>query len=278
MVVEAWQFKAIERVRDVLAADEGVKGLVLIGSYTRDDIRTDVWSDVDIVIAISDNALARFYPATDWISAIGEPYCFSQSSTSDYYVTRAYLLDGSRLDFVIVSESSLERIGEWEANPLRYVNTCLFSRSAALERALSMSFPPPTLKPIPPEEFDRMANDFWFKGMLAVNKIGRDELLVAPHLSLDMIRDCLVLAMMLRDRETGSDHHRDGSEGNHFIELLQATQQPYTANGILDSIERSAQAFDDLASKWREGCKPRRGALLKWIEEARKNKEHLPCT
>ncbi|HET6453302.1 MAG TPA: aminoglycoside 6-adenylyltransferase [Armatimonadota bacterium] len=80
MVVEAWQFKAIERVRDVLAADEGVKGLVLIGSYTPDDIRTDVWSDVDIVAVVADEAISRFCLANDWISAIGEPYCFSQSS------------------------------------------------------------------------------------------------------------------------------------------------------------------------------------------------------
>ena len=93
-----------------------------------------------------------------------------------------------------------------------------------------------------------------------------------------MIRDCLMLAMMIRDRETGSDHHRDGSEGNHFIELLRATQQPYTANGILDGIERSAQAFDDLASKWREGYKPRRGALSRWVKQVRENKEGFPCT
>ena len=277
MALDGWQCKTIEQVKAVLERDEDVRGLVLIGSYTRDDIRTDIWSDVDIVIVVAGQALSRFYPATDWVSAIGEPYCFSQSSTNDYCVTRVYFEDGRRLDVVIASESSLAAIEAWEDNPLRYTNTCLFSRSPALDRALSMHFSPPVLKPVSPEEFDRMANDFVFKGMLAVSKIGRAELLVALHLSLDMIRDCLVLAMMIRDRENGSDHHRDGSEGNHFIELLQATQQPYTANGILDSIERSAQAFDDLASKWREGCKPRRGALLKWIEEARKNEEDLPC-
>ena len=167
---EGWQQKAIERMKDVLAADEDVRGLVLIGSYTRDDIRTDIWSDVDIVIAISDNALARFYPATDWTSAIGEPYCFSQWSTKDYRVTRVYLMDGSRLDFVIATESSLTTIEAWEDNPLRYTNTCLFSRSPALDRALSMHFSPPILKPISSEEFDRMVNDFRFKGMLAVRR------------------------------------------------------------------------------------------------------------
>ena len=269
MLVDSWQYQAIERVKAVLEADEDVRGLVLIGSYTRDDVRTDAWSDVDLVVVVYDEALARFYPATDWMSAIGEPYCFSQSSTGDHQVTRVYLTDGCRLDFVIASESSLERISEWEANPLRYENTCLFSRSAALDQALSMSFSPPTLKPVSSEEFDLMANDFRFKGMLAVSKIGRAELLVALHLSLDMIRDCLVLAMMLRDRETGTDHHRDGSQGNHYVGELEGLCRPFTATGILDSIQANAIAFDGLAAEWMAGYEPGRGPLLRWIEQAR---------
>lgn len=273
MAVDGWQQKAIERVKAVLEADDDVKGLVLIGSYTRTDVGTDIWSDIDLVVTVADEALSRFSPATDWISAIGEPYCFSQSNTDDYHVTRAYLIDGSRLDIVIVSESSLERIGEWETNPLRYMNTCLFSRSPALDRALSMSFPPPTLKPVSSEEFDRMANDFWFKGMLAVSKIGRTELLVALHLCLDMIRDCLVLAMMLRDRETGSDHHRDGSQGNHSVGELENACRPFTAAGMLQSIMQSALTFDRLAGQWTECYKPRSGPLSQWIEQVMKSKE-----
>ena len=269
MAVDGWQHRAIERVKAVLETDPRVRGLVLIGSYAGDDIKTDIWSDVDLVIIIADDALSGFYPATDWISAIGEPFCFSQSSTDDYYVTRVYLVDGSGLDFVIVTESSLQGIGRWEANPLRYTNTCLFSRSQALDRALSMSFPPPILKPITPETFDRMANDFWFKGMLAVSKIGRQELLVALHLSLDMIRDYLVLAMMLRDRDTGSDHHRDGSQGNHYIDELQGACRPFTATGILDSLDQSAIAFDRLASQWEPDYEPRQQLLHERIKQAR---------
>jgi hypothetical protein len=274
MASDGWQQKAIKRVKAVLEADEDVKGLVLIGSYTRDDIKTDIWSDVDIVVVVADQAVSKFYPATDWISPIGEPYCFNQSSTDDYSVTRAYQIDGSRLDFMIVSESSLKAIGEWEDNPLRYINTCLFSRSPVLDEALGMSFPPAVLKPVPPEQFDRTANDFRFKGMLAVSKIGREELLVALHLSLDMIRDCLVLAMMLRDREAGSNHHRDGSQGNHFIAKLQSTQQPYSAQGILNSIEQSALAFDRLAVQFRDGYEPRSEPLLEWVRQARKQSTH----
>lgn len=265
-----WQQKMIERIQEHLSRDEGVTGLVLLGSFTRDDIATDIWSDVDLVVAVRDEASVRLWPATEWLSALGDVFCTSQNSADDWHVTRAYYADGPRIDFVIATESSLARIEEWENNPLRYANVCLFSRSAALDRALSLTFPPPAPKPVAPEDFERMANDFWFKGMLAVSKVGRDELLVALHLSLDMIRDCLVLGMMLRDRETGTDHHRDGTQGNDFVAALDATRQPYTALGILDSIEQSAIVFDKLAAQWDPNRHEAHGPLLSWIGRARR--------
>ncbi|MCX6376619.1 MAG: aminoglycoside 6-adenylyltransferase, partial [Armatimonadetes bacterium] len=245
-----WQQKTIERIKEHLSRDEDVRGLVLIGSYTRDDLAPDAWSDADLVMIIRDEALSRFYPATDWLGDVGEIFCASQSSTTNYYVSRACFTDGRRIDFVIAAEGSLASIEQWEKNPLAYTNLCLFSCSPMLDKVLGMTFPPSALKPVASEDFERMANDFWFKGMLAVSKVWRDELLVALHLSLDMIRDCLVLGMMLRDRETGSDHHRDGAQGNRFVSTLERTRQPYTALGILDSIEQSAIVFDMAGGAW----------------------------
>jgi len=271
MKTDQWQADAIQQVTNLLSKNEDVCGLVLIGSYTRDDLAPDAWSDVDLTLVVRDEALGRFWPATDWLGDMGELFCTSQSSTEDYHVTRAYFVDGRRIDFVIMAEGSLAGIGEWQDNPLRYVNQCLFSRTPVLDQALRSEFPPPALKPVAPEDFERMANDFWFKGMLAVSKVAREELLVGLHLSLDMIRDCLVLGMMLRDRETGTDHHRDGTQGNPFVGALEETRQPYTALGILDSIEQSAIAFDGLAADWNLNWQEARGPLLSWIEHARRS-------
>ena len=268
---ELWQEDAIQQVTDLLSRDEDVRGLVLVGSYTRDDLAPDAWSDTDLVMIIRDEALSRFFPATDWLVDMGELFCTSHSSTGCYDVTRACFTDGRRIDFVIMTEESLAGIEQWEKNPLGYVNVCLFSRSAALDRALDLTFPPLALKPVPAEDFQQMANDFWFKGMLAVSKAAREELLVALHLSLDMIRDCLVLGMMLRDRETGTDHHRDGTQGNRFVSVLERTRQPYTALGILDSIEQSAIVFDKLAAQWNPNWQEARAPLLSWIERARRS-------
>ena len=264
-----WQDEAVRGLRAELEADEGVRGLVVIGSVTRADLEIDMWSDLDVAVVIDDRAVHRFGSSVDWAASVGEIYAYSRSKTEYYGVTRVYFTDGRRIDFVIIPASSLEKIDGWEHNPLRYNNECIFSRSPALDLALSRTFSPPTLKPVSPEELDRLANDFWFKGMLAVSKVGRNELLVALHLSLDMIRDCLVLAMMLRDRATVTDHHRDGAHGNHFVAELESTHRPYTAEGILLSIEESALAFDRLMPQLVEGYQPRRGPLVDWIAKAR---------
>jgi hypothetical protein len=111
-------------------------------------------------------------------------------------------------------------------------------------------------------------NGFWFKGIVAVQKVVRDDLLVALHLSLGMIQDCCVLAMMLRDRETGTTRHRGGT-GNDMVAELEATRQPHTAAGILASIEQTAIHFDRLAARWSIEYRVSRYPLIAWIEVAR---------
>ena len=260
----------IAALTELLEPDQDVLGLVLIGSFAASDVKPDEWSDIDFVLVVGDAAFRRFYPETGWVARLGDPYAFSQSGNEFFGVTRVHLSDGRRVDFVIVPESSLDRVGEWASNPLRWQKQCLFSRSAALDRVLARTFPPYAPMPVSRDQIERMANDLRFKGMLAVGKCARNELLVALHLSLDMIRDCLVLAMMLRDRETGTDHHTDGSRGNQFVAELEDTRRPYTAEGILDSIERSAIAFDSLAARLVDGYEEGRGPLVKMVERARK--------
>jgi len=267
--MDLWHETTTRQVEGLLSADEAVKGLVIIGSCARSDVALDPWSDIDLAVVVDDQAVERFYPATEWIARFGEPYCFSLNSAGHFGVLRAQFVDGRRLDFVIIAESALEKIDEWERNPLRYENRLLFSRSPMLDRVLGRQSPPPVFTPLTQQQFERMANDFRFKGMLAVSKAARNELLVAVHLGLDMVRDCLVLGMALRDRQTRSDHHRDGSEGNHFLEPLEKTRQSYTALGILDSIEQSAIVFDKLAAQWQDGYHECCGPLLEYVERAR---------
>lgn len=101
----------------------------------------------------------------------------------------------------------------------------------------------------------------------AVHKVARNDLLIA--MQLDLVRDCCVLEMMLRDRAKGTNHHREGGVGNRFVAGFGSFQQPPTALGILRTIEKSSVLLDKLTAHRSDAYRQRRHTLLSWIGWAR---------
>ena len=105
--------------------------------------------------------------------------------------------------------------------------------------------------------------------MLAVYKVVRNDLLIALHLAQDLIRDCSVLGMLLRDRATGTNIHKHGGTGNQLVAQLETTQKPFTPIGILDSIKASNEIFEKLTCEWSPTYQENRYLLLEWIKKAK---------
>jgi hypothetical protein len=85
---------------------------------------------------------------------------------------------------------------------------------------------------------------------LAAAKLGRGELLISLHLTLELMRACLVQAMLLRDRDVGTTIHRFGSErdatADRIIELL---RPPLGATPRPNIIERVVHLYGRLRSE-----------------------------
>lgn len=261
-----WQAQAIQDLVALFEAHEAVRALLLKGSCANPAIQADTWSDVDVTVVVADGTLAEFFPTLRWLAPLGEVYTFSQSSNDYINTTRACLIDFRRFDCAFVEESA------FQSHPLQSeALRPLFSRSSLVDAALARA----TLGPLPAsgltqEQFEQMSNDFWFKGMLTTSKVMRGDLLIATHLALELLQDVCVLAMVLRDRATGTSHHRAGGQGNTFIAKLDAAPpHPFTAAGILDSVQQSCVLFDDLARQWSQDYREQRHPLLAWISFAR---------
>src|SRR5207302_5166411 len=153
---------------------------------------------------------------------------------------RACFADFRRIDFVITTESALEWVEEWPRVSFWKGVRLVFSRSSRVDAVLARTFPRPPPGLMTEDAFQTMVNSFWFKGMLALTKVMRDDRLIALHLALEMVQDCCVLGMLLRDRAEGTDHHRHGGSGNEVAALLEATRHPHTVAGLLDTLERAA--------------------------------------
>ncbi|HET8631871.1 MAG TPA: nucleotidyltransferase domain-containing protein [Thermomicrobiales bacterium] len=265
-----WQEGLARELAALLEPDAGVRALALFGSAARGGEACDAWSDVDALVVVDGRARERFYPAPGWLRQLGDLYAWDQSAGEFAATTRVCFRDLRRLDLVIATEAALARIADWPRVPFWGGVRVLFSRSAVADHALAGPFARPAPPLLTPEEYAALANRFWFKATLAVGKVARGDLLIALHLALDLVRDCCVLGMVLRDRETGTAHHREGGSGNEVVAGLAGAAQPYTAAGILESVEQSAVAFDRLARRWSAGYREQRGPLLALIERARR--------
>lgn len=262
---EDWQFDAVERLVALLEPDPDVVGLALGGSLVRAPENQDAWSDVDALVIVRDASFARFFPGLDWIRPLGRILGYEQHPKPGGYGTlRVCFVDFRRFDLIIMPEGLLAQQEALQQTALAWRRRrTIFYRATVPESVLDdtpADFIPP---PVPPDRFDTLVNAFWFKGVVAIAKVARGDLLVALHLALDLTRECLVLAMMLRDRE--------GGEWDRVVEQINSTRQPHTSQGILDSLEESAATFDWLAVVWSPEYEGRADIFRAWVDHARES-------
>lgn len=264
-----WQESILEDLVSYFSSNEDVCGLLLFGSLSRPDAHPDEWSDIDVLVIVKEDALGDFFPTVDWLAGFGRLYTYSQSTGDFTCTTRACFENFHRIDVVITTEANLAHVDQWSGVSFASGARVLFSRSSLIDEIAHRSYPPREFAPATQEQFLELVRNFRFKSMLAVYKVVRHDLLIALHLAQDLIRDCCVLAMMLRDRATGTNIHKEGGIWNRYLTQWEITRHPFTSIGILDSIKASNEEFEKLAFEWspeyEEACQP----LFDWIEKAK---------
>lgn len=264
-----WQENMLSDLIAYFESDEDVLGLLLFGSLSQTDPHPDDWSDIDLLVVVQDGKLGHYFPSVEWITYFGPLYTYSQSANEVACTTRACFADFRRVDFVITSPGKLAEIDTWPDIPFFSGAKVLFSRAKVVDEIADRTFVQKGMSPATQEQFLITVRNFRFKSMLAVYKVVRNDLLIALHLAHDLVRDCSVLGMMLRDRSTGTNIHKDGGIGNQLVKRLEDTQQPFTSMGILDSIKASNEIFEKLARAWTDGYEENHYELLDWIEKAK---------
>ncbi len=267
--MKSWQESVLENLISYLEPNTNIVGLLLFGSSVHPEVQPDYWSDIDVLLVVQEDELKNFFPSTEWLKPLGKIYTFSQSSDDHKCTIRVCFEDFSRIDFLITTETSLLTIREWSSIPFFSGLKVLFSRSSVVDIIAAQTFSKQDNPSLTQEQFDEMVNAFRFKSILAVYKVVRGDLLIALHLAQDLIRDCCVLGMILRDKATGTNIHKLGGMGNELVSQLEATQRPFSPLGILDSIEESNKLFETLASDWSDDYEENRQPLFDWIKRAK---------
>lgn len=103
---------------------------------------------------------------------------------------------------------------------------------------------------VPPLASD---NDIRFVAAVAAAKMGRGDHLIGLHLTLELMRSCLVLAMRLRDGDAGTTVHRFGSERDALADDVSALLRRRVA--VLprpNIVERTVELY----GRWRRQLDP----------------------
>lgn len=266
MTTGTWHAGTVAELSRLLARDADVKALVLMGSLASQEAITDEWSDVDARIVVADTALSRYYPCPAWLAPLGGVVACQSADHEAIKTLRVCLTPFRRLDLSIVAESSLRKPEATALSPIP--DQC---------KVIWSCVPDPAAAPAPlalmtdsdrRERVEAISAGFWFKVTLAIPKVARNDLLVAAHLAFDLVRDCLELQMMLRDKEMGTNIHRRGGWGNDILSALQWAVLDGNVAALLDLIGRCCRLFDRLAEQLSDAYQPRAGYLTDVLARA----------
>lgn len=109
-------------------------------------------------------------------------------------------------------------------------------------------------------------NRFWFIQIQALGKLYRKDHLISAHLANANCNETLVMQMILRDQQYGTNHHRYGY--SEELEYVRDTgKMPYkkddpTFNRIADQLYSSALAYDRLVRYFYPDYKDRSGSFF----------------
>ena len=119
---------------------------------------------------------------------------------------------------------------------------------------------------LPAESFEdkveAIVNEFWYITSLVLAKIGRGDYLVAAHLVLELCQMTIVIQMLIRDDEKGTNVHRFGDKENVPIlaSLFDLMSQPtYAKDDGAEQIRavlfRVAKQMDEISVQFNHQSK-----------------------
>jgi hypothetical protein len=235
---DGWQQRALPVLAGLAAEDPRISGLRVHGSAGGLGASADRWSDLDLVITAADLAGAAEGFARRIGCRLSPVFAASRDGDSSANCVRLVLRDLRRID---ITATAL----------------------AAEDQDPASSAPDQDLA----EGVAELIAGFRFDAVLAAVKAARGDVLIGAHLALELARRILVIAMLLRDREAGTAHHRfGGSRWDAWASRLALVPAPCTQAAITAAIRSYAALLDEIAAEWDPRLQPDNGPLFELLD------------
>lgn len=212
---DGWQQHTLPVLAGLAARDDRISALRVHGSASAPAAGTDRWSDLDVLITTGEPVAVAEDLARQIGRCLSPVFAASRNGDRPGYCARLVLRDLRRIDI---------------------------TAAPAAEDDQRQTHPP--VSPDPSETITELVSSFRFDAVLAAVKAARGDVLIGAHLTLQLARHVLVIAMLLRDRDAGTRHHRfGGSRWDAWITRLAAGPAPYTQREITAGIRSYTSNF-----------------------------------
>jgi hypothetical protein len=219
---DGWQQRTLPVLAGLAAEDARISGLRVHGSASGAAASADRWSDLDLLITATDPATVAEDLARQIGRRLSPVFAASRSGDSSGYCARVVLRDLRRIDITATAPAGHDQ------DP------------ASASRTQD-----------PHDAVGDLIGAFRFDAVLAAVKAARGDVLIGAHLTLQLARHVLVIAMLLRDRDAGTAHHRfGGSRWDAWASQLAGAPAPYTPAGITAAIRYYTTILDDITANW----------------------------
>ncbi|ETA00152.1 hypothetical protein E0F15_08770 [Frankia sp. B2] len=238
-----WQADLLPMLEDLARRDPRVRDVHVHGSAAGPARDLDCWSDLDLVVVTDDPRRVAHGVVERLLREMPPLFACDENEASTKHVTRLVFRDLRRLDITVRTPASDQPQGQTATSP-----------------------------PSEGDPMETLVNRYRFDAVLAAVKAARGDMLIGAHLTLQLARHVLVAAMLLRDRDAGTNHHRHGdAKWDTWAQRAAGVPAPYTVTGITVAIRSYTHMLDELVGQWDQALTGGHEPLLAMLT-------HVDCT
>ena len=231
-----------------------IRTALVLGSRARTDRPADEWSDLDILLVVTDPE--PYLTTTDWLKNMGDVRITFLEPTAGGNLERRVLFEGGLdVDFPIIPQEMMEQMAQHGlpaevARIFRRGVRVLIDRDRLADRLHQADAePPPPGLPAQSEVLEAI-NDFWYHAVWTAKKLKRGELWTARACS-DGYMKRLLLKMIEWHAATMNGGDRDVWHDGRFLEQWADPRVPEGLRRAFghydrDDIRRALLAMMDL--------------------------------
>ena len=218
-----WQKELLGRLTVFAGKDSRIRDLCPHGSASGPGTGMDRWSDLDLLITTVEPVVVTEDLVRQVNTRLSPVFASNRSGGHGRYTVRLVLSDLRRLDITAAVPRGQDR-------PLLRTEPAGEATSAMAE----------------------LLNGFRFDAVLAAVKAAREDVLIGAHLTHQLAQHVLVAAMLLRDRDAGTNHHRFGgtTRWDAWTARLASAPTPYSRAGVTAAIRYYTDTFENLLTDW----------------------------